>query len=113
MTMRAGPGGVGIAAPQVGRFERIVNSGDQRFVFRQVGFGRGGFGGVFSVRIPEVSNAMTTEKLRQARATEAMTIITADPGCLMHLTGRAARTGALPVVHLASALRHGIGGPRG
>ena len=23
-TMRAGPGGVGIAAPQVGRFERIV-----------------------------------------------------------------------------------------
>jgi L-lactate dehydrogenase complex protein LldE len=50
-----------------------------------------GFGGLFSLRMPEVSTAMTAEKLRQALESEAETIVTADPGCLMQmreLTGK-------------------------
>jgi Fe-S oxidoreductase len=35
--------------------------------------------------------------------------VTADPGCLMHLRGRAERTGGPPVVHLATALARGVG----
>ena len=44
-----------------------------------------GFGGIFSLRMPEVSTAMTAEKLRQAAETGATTIVTADPGCLMQM----------------------------
>ena len=49
-----------------------------------------GFGGTFSVRQPEVSVALADEKL--AGAGNADALVTADPGCLMHLRGRAART---------------------
>lgn len=46
-----------------------------------------GFGGLFSIRVPEVSNAITAEKLRQAAETEAAVLATADPGCLMQMQG--------------------------
>ena len=65
-----------------------------------------GFGGTFSVRQPEVSLAMADDKLGGAAGADAL--VTADPGCLMHLHGRARRTGAVPVVHLATALARGI-----
>lgn len=68
-----------------------------------------GFGGTFSVRQPELSVAMADDKLAGADAVGAEALVTADPGCLMHLSGRAARTTGLPVVHLASALARGIG----
>lgn len=68
-----------------------------------------GFGGTFSVRQPEVSLAMADDKL--AGAPGAGVIVTADPGCLMHLRGRAERTDApVRVVHLATALARGVGG---
>jgi L-lactate dehydrogenase complex protein LldE len=44
-----------------------------------------GFGGLFSMRMPEVSRAMTEDKLRRAAETGAETLVTADPGCLMQL----------------------------
>ena len=67
-----------------------------------------GFGGTFSVRQPEVSLAMADDKL--AGAAEAQALVTADPGCLMHLRGRAERTSSrVPVVHLATALARGVG----
>ena len=70
-----------------------------------------GFGGTFSVRQPEVSVAMADDKLAGAAGVEAEALVTADPGCLMHLRGRAARVGhGVPVVHLATALALGIGG---
>ena len=65
-----------------------------------------GFGGTFSVRQPEVSVSLADEKLAGARAADAL--VTADPGCLMHLRGRAARLGGPPVVHLATALARGV-----
>lgn len=46
-----------------------------------------GFGGLFSVRMPEISNAMTEEKLRQAKDTGAEMLVTIDPGCLMQMRG--------------------------
>jgi len=68
-----------------------------------------GFGGTFSVRQPEVSLAMGDDKL--AAAADAGTIVTADPGCLMHMRGRAEHTGSsLGVVHLATALAKGVHG---
>ncbi len=67
-----------------------------------------GFGGTFSVRQPEVSLAMADDKLGGAEA--AGTLVTADPGCLMHLAGRASRVGSgVRVVHLATALARGVG----
>jgi Fe-S oxidoreductase len=44
--------------------------------------------------------------LSGAAGTDAL--VTADPGCLMQLRGRSERVGALPVVHLATALARGI-----
>jgi L-lactate dehydrogenase complex protein LldE len=66
-----------------------------------------GFGGTFSVRQPEVSLAMADDKLAGA---DGATIVTSDPGCLMHLRGRSEKVGGPRIVHLASALVRGIGG---
>jgi L-lactate dehydrogenase complex protein LldE len=64
-----------------------------------------GFGGTFSVRQPEISVAMADDKL--GGAADADALVTADPGCLMHLRGRAERRGGPTVVHLATALVEG------
>jgi L-lactate dehydrogenase complex protein LldE len=61
-----------------------------------------GFGGIFSVHMPEVSNAMTVEKLRQATGTEGHLLITSDPGCLVHMRGLV--DDQIPVEHLATLL---------
>jgi len=64
-----------------------------------------GFGGAFAVRYPDVSTAMADDKLATAQAAGAETVVSADPGCIMHIEGRASRTGApVRVVHLASVL---------
>jgi L-lactate dehydrogenase complex protein LldE len=65
-----------------------------------------GFGGTFSVRLPELSLAMADDKLAGAAGVDAL--VTADPGCLMHLRGRAEQTGGPRVVHLATALARGL-----
>jgi L-lactate dehydrogenase complex protein LldE len=64
-----------------------------------------GFGGTFSVRQPEVSIALADDKLGGAASADAL--VTADPGCLMHLRGRSQRVGGPRVVHLATALARG------
>jgi L-lactate dehydrogenase complex protein LldE len=65
-----------------------------------------GFGGTFSVRQPEISAVMADDKL--AGAAEVDALVTADPGCLMHLRGRAERVGGPRVLHLATALAQGV-----
>ena len=68
-----------------------------------------GFGGTFSVRQPEVSVAMADDKLSGAAGVRVDALVTADPGCLMHLRGRAQRVGTgLPLVHVATALARGV-----
>jgi L-lactate dehydrogenase complex protein LldE len=73
-----------------------------------------GFGGTFSLRYPDVATAMADEKLTQVDATDADVMVTGDSGCLMHLAGRAGRTGtkARPM-HLAVLLAQarGLRGP--
>jgi L-lactate dehydrogenase complex protein LldE len=63
-----------------------------------------GFGGLFSVRMADVSNAMTAEKLRLAVETAVFTLITADPGCLMQMRGMLPEGSDLKLEHLAVAL---------
>jgi L-lactate dehydrogenase complex protein LldE len=65
-----------------------------------------GFGGTFSVRQPELSVALADDKLAGVAGADAL--VTADPGCLMHLRGRSGRTGGPAVVHLATALSRGL-----
>ena len=62
-----------------------------------------GFGGLFSVRMPEVSNAMAAEKLRQAADTNAEVLVTADPGCLMQMRGLAEEE-SVRMEHIATVL---------
>ena len=62
-----------------------------------------GFGGLFSMRMPEVSNAMTAEKVRQAADTGADMLVTVDPGCLMQMRGLA-QGSSLRVEHFATLL---------
>ncbi len=62
-----------------------------------------GFGGLFSMRMPEVSNAITAEKLRQATETGAPILATADAGCLMQMRGLLNHYG-LRVEHVAVLL---------
>ena len=66
-----------------------------------------GFGGTFSVRQLEVSLPMADDKLAGAGGA---TIVTSDPGCLMHLLGRSEKVGGPGVVHLATALERGARG---
>jgi len=61
-----------------------------------------GFGGLFSLRMSELSNAMTGEKLDNAIATDANLLVTADPGCLMQMRGLAGKE--VRVEHIATVL---------
>lgn len=62
-----------------------------------------GFGGLFSAKLPEVSAAMADRKLDTLPDPDIVT--SADPGCLLHLSGRAAQRGDGPVFrHVASVL---------
>ncbi len=48
-----------------------------------------GFGGAFSVRHPEISEAMVTDKVEAIDATGAKAMISSDCGCMMNITGAA------------------------
>jgi L-lactate dehydrogenase complex protein LldE len=69
-----------------------------------------GFGGTFSVKLPEISAAMADEKLAEVRSGGADTVVGCDLSCLLHLEGRARRTGtAGRFLHLAEYLDGGTG----
>jgi L-lactate dehydrogenase complex protein LldE len=64
-----------------------------------------GFGGTFSVKMPDVSTAMADEKIKALEESGADTLISCDSSCLMHLEGRLRRTGHdTRVLHLAQVL---------
>lgn len=67
-----------------------------------------GFGGVFSVELPEVSAAMMNTKLDNVAATGAEILVGGDVGCLMHLGGGIRRRGdRVATVHIADLLANG------
>jgi L-lactate dehydrogenase complex protein LldE len=64
-----------------------------------------GFGGLFSVKYPEISERMADDKIADATATGADILIGGDLGCLLHLEGRMKRQGkAMRVRHVAEVL---------
>lgn len=64
-----------------------------------------GFGGLFSVKLPEVSVAMADDVLDAMEATQAARVVGCDATCLIQLRSRAARRGsALEFRHLAQVL---------
>ncbi len=64
-----------------------------------------GFGGTFSVKMPDISTAMADEKIKALEKSGADTLISGDSSCLMHLKGRLRRTGHdTRVYHLAQIL---------
>jgi L-lactate dehydrogenase complex protein LldE len=64
-----------------------------------------GFGGLFAVKYPAISERMADDKIRDAQATGADTLLGPDLGCLLHLAGRMEREGKfLRVRHIAEVL---------
>lgn len=64
-----------------------------------------GFGGLFSMKLPETSVAMADEKLDGLAATGCTEIVGCDTSCLMQLCGRAEHTGrVVRTRHLAEVL---------
>ena len=65
-----------------------------------------GFGGSFSVRLPEVSTSILERKLANLEASGARCLVACDAGCLMQIRGGLLRRGsALRALHLAEVLK--------
>ena len=77
-----------------------------------------GFGGSFSLKHPDISTAMVTDKVASLKATGARQMVTADCGCMLNITKRAAledqnagrAAPSLPGEHLATFLLRRTGG---
>lgn len=64
-----------------------------------------GFGGSFSVRYPEISGAMVSDKVQCIVETDADVVVSTDTGCLMNIGGRVRRLKhKVEVLHLAELL---------
>jgi L-lactate dehydrogenase complex protein LldE len=64
-----------------------------------------GFGGSFSVRLPEVSAAILDKKLTHVEQTSADALVACDGGCLMQMGGGLSRRGSrVRALHLAQVL---------
>jgi L-lactate dehydrogenase complex protein LldE len=64
-----------------------------------------GFGGSFSVRLPDVSAAILRKKLDHVERTGADCVVACDAGCLMQMGGGLSRRGSrVRAVHLAQVL---------
>ncbi|MCA9954580.1 MAG: (Fe-S)-binding protein, partial [Anaerolineales bacterium] len=68
-----------------------------------------GFGGLFSVKMADVSGAMLGKKITHIEQSEADTIVTGDVSCLTHMNGGLEKQGKRPLVrHVADVLAEGI-----
>lgn len=73
-----------------------------------------GFGGTFCAKMPAISARMADDKLREAEASGADTLVAGDLGCLLALAGRAKRNGsALQFRHIAELLANSSAAPLG
>ena len=72
-----------------------------------------GFGGLFSVKMPDISHAMLKNKVRNINDSPADTIVTGDVSCLTQINGGLSRQkSAKRVMHLADVLAKGLDGAR-
>jgi L-lactate dehydrogenase complex protein LldE len=73
-----------------------------------------GFGGTFSVKLPEASVAMADEKLAALGASDAEVVVGCDTSCLLHLHGRAEALGTpVQVRHVVEVLDAALTGDPG
>jgi L-lactate dehydrogenase complex protein LldE len=71
-----------------------------------------GFGGVFSVIYPEVSQAMMEAKIRSIESSGAEVVVACDAGCIMNIAGGLRKAGsAIRAMHLIEVLTAGRGAP--
>ncbi len=64
-----------------------------------------GFGGMFSVKFPQISTAMAEDKIERLKESGAEVLVSNDCGCLMQLGGAMHRRGvAIEPRHLAEIL---------
>ncbi len=64
-----------------------------------------GFGGTFSVKYPDISNAMVAKKAANVSATDVDMLLGGDLGCLMNIAGKLQRDGkTIAVRHVAEVL---------
>jgi L-lactate dehydrogenase complex protein LldE len=64
-----------------------------------------GFGGMFSVKQPEISGAMLDRKCAAIEKSGAEVVASCDSGCLLHLAGGLLRRGSSArVCHVAELL---------
>jgi len=64
-----------------------------------------GFGGVFSVKYPQISCKMTERKVERILATGASYVTSGDLGCLLSIGGLISRIGyPVKAIHLAEIL---------
>lgn len=68
-----------------------------------------GFGGLFSVKMPDVSNAMLTNKIENINESSAETIVTGDVSCMTQMNGGLSRNKSPKrVIHIADVLAKGL-----
>ena len=68
-----------------------------------------GFGGLFSVKFPMISTAMTQVKGGALARTGADYVVSSDPSCLLQIGGWLTREGkAIRPVHIAEVLAEGL-----
>jgi len=66
-----------------------------------------GFGGLFSVKMSDISGAMMDRKIESIKATGAKTVVGCDVSCLMHIGGGLHRKGLeIETKHLAEILNN-------
>ena len=64
-----------------------------------------GFGGTFCIKYPDISERMASDKVADAVATGADTLLAGDLGCLLNMAGKASRQGKpIRVRHVAEVL---------
>lgn len=72
-----------------------------------------GFGGLFSVKMPEISGAMLKKKVDHIAATPVDCIITGDSGCMAQINGGLTRAKQQPrVIHIAEFVANGLSDQR-
>ncbi|CBG40062.1 (Fe-S)-binding protein [Helicobacter mustelae] len=69
-----------------------------------------GFGGTFSVKEPEISNAMVQEKVADIQARQVDCLVAGDGGCLMNISGKMQKMGLnIKTMHLYDFLAQRAG----
>jgi len=71
-----------------------------------------GFGGLFAIKYPDISNAIAAKKTAAIDAAAPALLVSGELGCLLHLAGKMQRDGSgVPCRHIAEVLAGETGEP--